>query len=438
MALVVQKYGGSSLATTDLIKKVAGKVLARQRKGDRVVVVASAMKGETDSLIEKIKQISELPDLREYDSMLSTGEQVSTSLLSMAIKSMGGKAKSMLSFQVPIRTDSAFKDARIEKIETRNIKKLLDEGNIVIVAGFQGIDADNNITTLGRGGSDTSAVAVASALQADVIEICSDVDGIYTTDPNIVEKARRLDRISYEEVLELSSLGAKVLQIRAVEMAMKNKVPLLCLSTFSPTGGTLVTEGDENMEQIVVSGVALDKNESKVTIMNVPDKPGVAAKVFKPLSDANISVDMIIQNVSEAGFTDISFTVRKEDLARAKKLAREASQKLEAQGVVTDDNVVKVSVVGLGMRSHAGVASRMFEALSAGNVNIQMISTSEIKVSCIVDKKYGELAVRLLHDEFELHKKAASRRASKKAAKKSAKKSSKKPAAGKTAGTKKK
>ena len=437
MALVVQKYGGSSLATPDLIKKVASKALARHKKGDQVVVVASAMKGVTDSLINTALEITDLPTLREYDSMLSTGEQVSTALLAIAINSLGGNARSMLSFQVPIHTNSAFKDARIEKIETKNIKRLLKEGNIVIVAGFQGIDHDNNITTLGRGGSDTSAVALAAALNADVIEICSDVDGIYTTDPHIVEKARRLDKISYEEVLELSSLGAKVLQIRAVEMAMKHEVPVLCLSTFSPTGGTLVTKGDMQMEQITVSGVALDKNESKVTIINVPDKPGVAAKLFKPLSDANISVDMIIQNVSEAGYTDISFTVRKEDLARAKRLARDAAENLGAKGVVTDDKVVKVSVVGLGMRSHAGVASRMFEALSSGNVNIQMISTSEIKVSCVVDKKYGELAVRLLHDEFELHKKPGSRKAPKKTAKKAGV-SSKKTAAKKASGTKKK
>ncbi|MFO8058089.1 MAG: aspartate kinase [bacterium] len=436
MALVVQKYGGSSLATVDLIKKVASKALARHKKGDRVVVVASAMKGETDGLIKKALDITDLPDLREYDSMVSTGEQVSTALLAIAINAMGGKARSMLSFQLPLCTDSSFKDARIEKIETGRIKKLLDEGHIVVVAGFQGVDADNNITTLGRGGSDTSAVALAAALQADVIEICSDVDGIYTTDPGIVENARRLDRISYEEVLELSSLGAKVLQIRAVEMAMKNEIPVLCLSTFSPTGGTLVTKGDEQMEQIVVSGVALDKDECKVTIQNVPDRPGVAANVFKPLSDANISVDMIIQNVSEAGYTDISFTVRKEDLPRARELAKEASRKLEAEGVVTDDKVVKVSVVGLGMRSHAGVASRMFEALSAGNVNIQMISTSEIKVSCVVDKKYGELAVRLLHDEFELHKKSGGKKSSKKTAGKTG--SSKKKTAKKASASKKK
>ncbi|MFO8058951.1 MAG: aspartate kinase, partial [bacterium] len=412
------------------------KALARHKKGDRVVVVASAMKGETDGLIKKALDITDLPDLREYDSMVSTGEQVSTALLAIAINAMGGKARSMLSFQLPLRTDSSYKDARIEKIETGRINELLDEGYIVVVAGFQGVDADNNITTLGRGGSDTSAVALAAALGADVIEICSDVDGIYTTDPGIVENARRLDKVSYEEVIELASLGAKVLQIRAVEMAMKYEIPVLCLSTFSPTGGTLVTKGDEQMEQIVVSGVALDKDECKVTIQHVPDRPGVAAKVFKPLSNANISVDMIIQNVSEAGYTDISFTVRKEDLARARELAKEASRKLEAEGVTTDDNVVKVSVVGLGMRSHAGVASRMFEALSAGNVNIQMISTSEIKVSCVVDKKYGELAVRLLHDEFELHKKSGGKKSSKKTAGKAG--SRKKKTAKKASGAKKK
>ncbi len=410
MALVVQKYGGSSLADADKIRAVAQKVLAREREGDSVVVVASAMKGETDRLIELAGSITDLPDLREYDSMVSTGEQVSTALLAMAITSMGGKARSLLGFQVPVETDTAFKDARIENIRAEKIKKLLRQGHIVIVAGFQGIDHEHNITTLGRGGSDTSAVAVAAALKADLCEIYSDVDGVYTADPRIEERARRLERISYEELLELASVGAKVLQIRAVEMAMKHGVPVNCMCTFGPSKGTLVTKGDRQMEKIVVSGVALDRNESKITIGPVPDRPGMAAKLFKPLAEANISVDMIIQNVSERGHTDISFTVRKEDLARSKKLAQEVAKSLGAENVSTDDKIAKVSVVGLGMRSHAGVAACMFEALSGGGVNIQMISTSEIKVSCVVDEKYGELAVRVLHEAFDLHKKPKSKK----------------------------
>lgn len=422
MALVVQKYGGSSLGTTDKIKAVAEKVLARQRAGNDVVVVASAMQGETDRLIKLALGITDLPDLREYDSMTSTGEQVSTALLAIAIQSLGGKARSLLGFQIPVKTDSAFKDARIEGIETDRMKKLLAAGNILIVAGFQGVDPDDNITTLGRGGSDTTAVAVAAALKADVCEIFSDVDGIYTTDPNVEPRARKLDKISYEEVLELSSLGAKVLQIRSVEMAMKHGVPINCLSTFGPATGTLVTTGDEEMESVVVSGVTQDRKESKITVCQVPDRPGVAAKLFKPLAENNIVVDMIIQNVSESGVTDISFTVRKEDFARAKKIAEQSAKDLGAARVLFDEKIVKVSVVGLGMRSHAGVASKVFETLAGGGINIQMISTSEIKVSCVVDEKYGELAIRLLHEAFGLDKAPAKKKAS---AKKPAKKARK-------------
>ena len=415
MALVVQKYGGSSLGTTDKIKRVAEKALARQQAGNEVVVVASAMQGETDRLIKICLGITDLPNLREYDSMLSTGEQVSTALLAIAIQCLGGKARSLLGFQIPIKTDSAYKDARIEAINTARMRMLLDEGNILIVAGFQGIDPDDNITTLGRGGSDTTAVAVAAALKADVCEIYSDVDGIYTTDPNVEPRARRLDRISYEEVLELSSLGAKVLQIRSVEMAMKHGVPINCLSTFGPDTGTLVTTGDEEMESVVVSGVTQDRKESKITVSQVPDRPGVAAALFKPLAENNIVVDMIIQNVSESGVTDISFTVRKEDFARARKLADQAARELGALRVLYDDKIAKVSVVGLGMRSHAGVASQVFDTLARGGINIQMISTSEIKVSCVVDEKYGELAIRLLHEAFGLDK-APVKKVTKKAA----------------------
>jgi aspartate kinase len=419
----VQKYGGSSLATVDKIKAVAEKVYARQQAGNDLVVVASAMQGETDRLIKLVLGITDLPDLREYDSMTSTGEQVSTALLAIALQTLGGKARSLLGFQIPLRTDSAFKDARIEEIEVRRMRALLDQGYVLFVAGFQGVDAEGNITTLGRGGSDTTAVAVAAALQADVCEIFSDVDGIYTTDPNVEPRARRLDKISYEEVLELSSLGAKVLQIRSVEMAMKHGVRIHCLSTFGPLTGTVVTKGDEEMEKVVVSGIAQDRKESKITVSQVPDRPGVAASLFKPLAESNISVDMIIQNVSESGVTDISFTVRKEDVARARRIAEQVARELGARRVLCDDKIAKVSVVGLGMRSHAGIAAQIFETLASGGINIQMISTSEIKVSCVVDEKYGELAVRLLHEAFGLEQAPVKKKpAAKKAALKGKKK----------------
>lgn len=405
MSLVVQKWGGSTLATVGQLKEVAAKILARHRAGDRIVPVLSAMKGETDRLIDIALEITELPDLRECDSMISTGEQVSSALLAIAINSMGGKACSLLSFQVPIRTNCAFKDARIEEIGAGAIGKLLGQGTIPVVAGFQGIDCDSNITTLGRGGTDTTAVAIAAMIGADVCEIYKDVDGIYTTDPEIEPRARRLDKVSYEEVLELASMGAKVLQIRAVEMAMKHGVSIHVLPDKGKGKGTYVVKGDKQMEQVVVSAVALDKNECKITVTQVPDQPGVAAALFHPLAENNISVDMIIQNVSEAGFTDISFTVRKEDLARSEKIAKKTGKALGSKRVLTDAKVVKVSVVGLGMRSHAGVASRMFDTMAKAGINIQMISTSEIKVSCIVDEKYGELAVRILHEAFELGKK---------------------------------
>ena len=362
-----------------------------------------------------------MPGTSSHDSMISTGEQVSTALLAIAIQALGGKARSILGFQAPIRTDCVFKDARIEDIGKQRILDFVKSGHVVVVAGFQGIDCDDNITTLGRGGTDTTAVAVAAAIGADVCEIYKDVDGISTTDPHIEPHARRLDRISYEEVLELASLGAKVLQIRAVEMGMKHGIPIHVLPESGAGKGTLVVEGDKEMEKIIVSGVALDRNESKVTVSRVPDQPGVAATLFRPLAEANIIVDMIIQNVSEAGYTDLSFTVRNEDLARVKKIVEPAAKKLKAKRVHTNAKIAKVSVVGLGMRTHAGVAADMFSALSKGGINIKMISTSEIKVSCVVDEKYGELAVRLLHEAFKLDKprqriKSASKK--KKAAKK--------------------
>lgn len=409
MALIVQKYGGSSVATIEKIQEVARRVLARQKEGNDLVVVVSAMKGETDRLIGLAKQITDLPNLREYDSMVSTGEQVATALLAIALEAQGGKAHSLLAFQIPIHSDSSFKDARITRIETARMRKLLREGYVVVVAGFQGLDPHGCITTLGRGGSDTTAVAVAAALKADLCEIYSDVDGVYTADPNMVPEARRLDRVGYEEVLELASLGAKVVQIRAVEMAMKHQVPVMFRHAFHGGVGTVMTKGDKEMEKIVVAGVTYDKNECKITVSRVVDRPGVAAALFQPLAEANIAVDMIIQNVSEKGFTDLTFTVRREDLSRARKLTEAAAAKLGAGKVECDDQIAKVSIVGMGMRTHAGVAAKMFETLSAAGINIQMISTSEIKISCVIDQKYTELAVRELHRAFELDKKAATR-----------------------------
>jgi aspartate kinase len=407
LALIVQKYGGSSVATPKLIQEVAKRVWERRLEGHDLVVVVSAMKGETNRLINLIGEITDLPDLREYDSLLSTGEQVAVSLLSIAIHHLGGKARSLLAFQVPIKSDSGFKDARITRIETARIKQLLGEGSVVVVAGFQGVAPDGHITTLGRGGSDTTAVALAAALKADLCEIYSDVDGVYTADPNVVPDARRLDKVGYEEVLELASLGAKVIQIRAVEMAMKHQVPVMFRHAFQGGVGTVMTKGDKEMESVVVSGVTYDKNECKITVSRVPDRPGVAAALFLPLAEANIAVDMIIQNVSEKGYADLTFTVRREDLARAKRLTGAAAEKLGAAKVETDDSIAKVSIVGMGMRTHAGVASRMFQVLSAAGINIQMISTSEIKVSCVIDQKYSELAVQELHQAFELGKKPA-------------------------------
>lgn len=403
MALVVKKFGGTSVGDIDKIKNVARKVAKAKDKGDDLVVVVSAMAGETNKLVDYTNKTAEIPDLREYDVVVSTGEQVTIGLLSIALNAMGYKSKSFLGFQVPIITDSAFSKSRIIRIEQDNIKKALKEGYIVVVAGFQGIDEKGNITTLGRGGSDTTAVALAAALKADVCEIYTDVDGVYTTDPNIVPEARRLDKISYEEMLEMASLGAKVLQTRSVEFAMKYKVPVMVKSTFTESGGTLVME-DKDMEEAVVSGIAYDKNEAKITLVKIPDKPGIAAKLFKPLTDANINVDMIVQNISTEGNTDLTFTVAKSDYRRAIEIVKDVAKEINAQNVVSDQNIAKVSIVGAGMRSHAGVAQQMFSALAKENINIQMISTSEIKISCVIDAKYTELAVRVLHEAFKLDK----------------------------------
>ncbi len=402
MALVVQKYGGTSMGTIERIRNVAKRVAKTYDAGNDMVVVVSAMSGETNKLVALANDVCEFPDAREYDVLVASGEQVSIALLAMCLKSMGYKARSYHGWQVPIVTDSAFSKARIEKIDDKKMRADLRDGSIVVVAGFQGVDKDGNVTTLGRGGSDTSAVALAAALKADVCEIYTDVDGVYTTDPNICSDARKIEKISYDEMLELASLGAKVLQIRSVEFAKKYNVDVHVRSSFNDNPGTMVTKEDKDMEAVLVSGIAYDKNEAKIAVMHVPDKPGIAAKLLSPLSDSNISVDMIVQNVSEAGLTDFTFTVAKADFKKALAITRETAKEVNARDLVTDENIAKVSVVGVGMRSHAGVATKMFQALAKEGINIQMISTSEIKVSVVVDAKYTELAVRVLHDAFGL------------------------------------
>ncbi len=402
MALIVQKYGGTSVGSIDRIKKVAKRVIDTYKKGNQVVVVLSAMAGQTDSLIDLAKQITEEPDPRELDVLLAIGEQMSVALFAMAIKSLGYNAVSLLGFQVGIYTDSIYGKARIHQVDTARIREELDKGKIVAVAGFQGLDRYGNITTLGRGGSDTTAVALAAALNADLCEIYTDVDGIYTTDPNICPEARKLDVISYEEMLEMASLGAKVLEIRAVEFAMKYNVKLHVRSSFKEERGTMVVPETKEMEKIVVSGVTYNKNEARVTIKRVPDRPGIAAKIFKPLFDEGIVVDMIIQNTSEDGFTDMTFTVPRPDFKRSMRLVSEVAKEIGAEKVLGDENIAKVSIVGIGMRSHAGVAQKMFETLAKEGINILMISTSEIKISCVIEEKYTELAVRVLHKAFGL------------------------------------
>ncbi|MEQ8214176.1 MAG: aspartate kinase, partial [Smithellaceae bacterium] len=378
MALVVQKFGGTSVANIDKIKNVAAKVIREREAGNGVVVVLSAMSGETDRLIALAHQAVELPNEREYDALISTGEQVTVTLLSMILNSMGYPAKSFLGFQVKFLTDNSHKKARILKVSTEIIKSELKKGTVAVIAGFQGVDTQNNITTLGRGGSDTSAVALAAVLNADRCDIYTDVDGVYTTDPNICSKARRLDRISYDEMLEMAMTGAKVLQPRSVEMAKKYDVPVYVKSTFSDEGGTLVTKEDKDMEREVLSGITYDRDQAKITVVHVPDKPGVASKLFTPLSEHNIMVDMIIQNASLEGFTDLTFTVSKKDLVEAQKIIEETAQAIGAKKVEVDDQVSKVSIIGVGMASHAGVAAKMFSALASEGINIMMISTSEI------------------------------------------------------------
>ena len=403
MALYVQKYGGTSVGTVERIEHVADKVKSFHDAGHQVVVTVSAMSGETNRLIGLAKDISENPAPREMDVLVSTGEQVTIALLSMALQKRGVDARSYTGWQVGIKTDSSFMKARIEDIDTDSMRSQLDAGGVVIVAGFQGIDDDNNITTLGRGGSDTTGVALAAALNADECQIYTDVDGVYTTDPRVVPMARRMDHVTFEEMLEMASLGSKVLQIRSVEFAGKYKVPLRVLSTFKEGNGTLITmEENSSVENPVISGIAFNRDEAKITVQGVPDIPGVASRILVPVSEANIEVDMIVQNVSEDGTTDFTFTVHRNDYQKALTLLKTLAEELKAEGVNGNDDICKVSMVGVGMRSHAGVASKMFKVLADENINILAITTSEIKISVVIAEKYLELAVRALHTAFDL------------------------------------
>ena len=397
MALIVQKYGGTSVGTPARIKAVAQRVAATKAAGDDVIVVVSAMAGETNRLLELAGAVSAQPDPRETDVLLATGEQASVALLAMALQDLQVPAQSFLGHQIRISTDSVFGKARIKSIDADNMRQVVKDGRVAVVAGFQGVDEDSNITTLGRGGSDTSAVAVAAAVKADVCEIYTDVDGVYTTDPRICPNARKLARVSFDEMLELASLGAKVLQIRSVEFAKRYNVPVHVRSSFSDESGTWVVQEDSSMEDVLVTGVAHDLNEAKITLLRVPDRPGLAAKILTPIANAHIVVDMIIQNASEDGFTDLTFTVPRTDHQKALAMVKEMAAEIGAGGVTSNTSIAKVSVVGLGMRSHAGVAARMFQVLAQEGINIQMISTSEIKVSAVIDAKYTELAVRALH-----------------------------------------
>ena len=400
--LIVQKYGGSSVATAEKIQNVARRVGEYARAGHRMVVVVSAMGKTTDGLLALAAQITEQPDPREMDVLLSTGEQVTIGLLAMALQTMGHPACSFTGPQVNMVTDGVHTKARIQRIGGERIREALDAGKVVVVAGFQGTTEAGDITTLGRGGSDLTGVALAAALKADVCEIFTDVDGVYTADPNVVPDAHKLARVSYDEMLEMASLGAKVLQARSVEFAKKYGVPVHVRSTFKPDPGTLVTREDSSMEDVVVTGITHDRGQAKVSILGVPDRPGIAASIFGALARQSIVVDMIVQNISRDGNTDISFTLARADRGRAEGVLQQAAREVGASGVAADDRIAKVSIVGVGMRSHAGVAAQMFETLTRENVNIQMISTSEIAVSCVIEDKYTELAVRSLHDAFEL------------------------------------
>lgn len=405
MALVVQKYGGTSVANVERIRAVAERVISRKRKGDDLVVVLSARAGETDSLIRLAREMTPNPDPRELDVLLSVGEQITVALFSMAVKDMGGEAVSMTGYQAGIITDCCYGQARIHWIETLPVMDKIHDGKIVVVAGFQGYDEEGNITTLGRGGSDTTAVALAAALGADLCEIYTDVEGVFTADPNICSRARKLEKISYEEMLEMASMGAKVLHLRSVEFGMKYHVPIMVLSSFIDAPGTLVTKEDDDMERVVVSGITYNRNEARITVTNVPDVPGMAARLFRPISDANINVDLIVQGSgSTPGVVNMSFTVPKSDYEKTIAIAQGVAGEIGAGTVHSNPDIAKISIIGLGMRNHSGVATKMFETLARENINIKMITTSEIKISAIIDEKYTELAVRVLHDAFELEK----------------------------------
>ncbi len=403
MTLIVRKYGGTSVGTVERINAVADQIAAARGRGEATVVVVSAMSGETNRLLKLAHDLVDSPAPRELDVMVATGEQVTMALLAMALIQRGCPARSYTGAQVRILTDSAFTKARIEHIDGHRMRADLDAGRVVVVAGFQGVDGDGNITTLGRGGSDTTAVALAAALQADECQIFTDVDGVYTTDPRVVARARRLDRITFEEMLEMASQGSKVLQIRSVEFAGKYRVPLRVLSSFSDGPGTLITlEDDDTMEKPVVSGIAFNRDEAKLTVLGVADTPGVAYRILGPIADANIEVDVIVQNVSEDGTTALTFTVHRNDMKRAKAILDRVAADLGAKSVLADDRIAKLALVGVGMRSHAGVAAKMFQGLAGENINIQMISTSEIKITVVIEEKYLELAVRALHTAFDL------------------------------------
>lgn len=402
MALIVQKYGGTSVGDTEKIRRVVRRVIETKKQGNDMVVVLSAMAGETNKLISLAHQITEDPDPRELDVLVSTGEQITIALFAIAAKTMGNDARSFLGHQVRIVTDNAYGKARITDVDTSPIRENLRQGCIVVIAGFQGIDADGNITTLGRGGSDTTAVAVAAALDADLCEIFTDVEGVFTTDPNVCSDARKIDRVSYDELLEMASLGAKVMEIRSVEFAKRYNIPLHIRSSFNNNPGTMVVQEEKEMEDRVVTGVTYNKSEARITLTKVPDKPGIAAKIFTPISDANIAVDMIIQNTRASDLTDLTFTVPRADFKKAMEIVQRIGKEIGCERVMGDENIAKVSLIGLGMRNHVGIAGKMFSALAAHNINIMMISTSEIKLSAVIDEKYTELAVRVLHDAFEL------------------------------------
>ena len=405
MSRLVQKYGGTSVGDIDRIKAVAQRVKAAVDDGDQVAVVVSAMAGVTDRLAGWVSEVAPLHDAREYDAVVATGEQVTSGLLALALQDIGVQARSWHGWQLPLRTDGEHGTARILSIETEEIERRLKAGQVAVVTGYQGLGPDGRITTLGRGGSDTSAVALAAALRADRCDICTDVEGVYTADPRIVPAAHMLDKITYEEMLEMSSQGAKVLQTRAVALAMRHRVRLRVLSSFSDSPGTLVVDEDEIVEEQVVSGIAYSRDEAKITVIGVHDKPGVAAAIFGPLAEANVNVDMIVQNVSAEGpMTDMTFTVAKADLSRAVALLEDPEREFEYKSLVYDDNVVKVSVIGVGMRSHAGVATRMFQSLADKGINIQVISTSEIKIAVLIAEEYLELALRSLHSDYGLDK----------------------------------